>query len=114
MEEQRLTGGVANAGRVVRVGDHVLRPPSLHVESIHAFLRMLREAGFDGASLPVGLDDDGRERLVFIDGEVPVPPYPPWAQEDTALASTAALLAQTMSTPRGWVGASPIARRGSA
>jgi hypothetical protein len=34
----------------------------------------------------------GRERLVFIDGEVPVAPYPDWSQSDTALASIARLL----------------------
>jgi len=38
--------------------------------SIHAFLRAVRHAGFEGASSPVGIDEDGRERLVFIDGEV--------------------------------------------
>jgi hypothetical protein len=42
--------------------------------------------------LPVGIDEDGRERLVFIDGDVPVPPYPAWSQSDTALASIARLL----------------------
>jgi hypothetical protein len=102
MEEQPLVGGVANAGRVVRVGDHVLRPPSPHAEAIHAFLRMLRDAGFEDASLPVGLDEDGRERLVFIDGDVPVPPYPAWAQDDTALASTAALLARFHEASRAF------------
>jgi aminoglycoside phosphotransferase (APT) family kinase protein len=49
-------------------------------------------AGFEGAPLPVGIDEDGRERLVFIDGEVPVAPYPDWSQSDTALASIAGLL----------------------
>jgi hypothetical protein len=90
--EQQLDGGIANAGQVVRVGSHVLRPSSPHSGSIHAFLRALRHAGFEGASSPVGIDADGRERLVFIDGEVPVPPYPDWSQTDTALASVARLL----------------------
>jgi len=90
--EQQLAGGIANAGRVVRAGPHVLRPSSPHSPSIHAFLRAVRHAGFEGASSPVGIDDDGRERLVFVDGEVPVPPYPEWSQADTALASIARLL----------------------
>ena len=92
MAEQPLEGGIANAGRVVRVGPHVLRPSNPHSGSIQAFLRAVRCAGFEGASSPVGIDDDGRERLVFIDGEVPVPPYPEWSQSDTALASIARLL----------------------
>jgi Phosphotransferase enzyme family len=92
VDEQQLVGGIANAGRVVRVGPHVLRPSSPHSDSIHAFLRSVRHAGFEGASSPVGIDEDGRERLVFIDGEVPLAPYPDWSQSDTALASIARLL----------------------
>lgn len=92
MNEGPLVGGVANAGAVVRVGGHVLRPSSPYTPSIHRFLSSLRAAGFGGASAPVGVDDDGRERLVFIEGDVPVPPYPAWAQTDQALVSVAELL----------------------
>ncbi|MBM7791138.1 phosphotransferase [Tenggerimyces flavus] len=92
MSEQRLDGGIANAGQVVRVGPHVLRPSSPYSGSIHAFLRAVKDAGFEGAPMPAGIDEDGRERLVFIDGEVPVAPYPDWSQSDTALASVARLL----------------------
>jgi hypothetical protein len=92
VDEELLAGGVANAGGVTRIGDHVLRPSNRHSASIHRFLSSLPAAGFDGASLPVGIDDDGRERLVFIDGDVPVPPYPAWAQQDSALASIADLM----------------------
>jgi aminoglycoside phosphotransferase (APT) family kinase protein len=92
MDEQVLHGGVANAGAVTRVGQHVLRPSNEHTASIHRFLTWLHVAGFDGASVPVSVDADGRERLGFIDGDVPVPPYPAWAQSDAALASVTALL----------------------
>jgi len=100
--EQQLDGGIANAGRVVRVGPHVLRPSSPHSRSIHAFLRAVRDAGFEGASSPVGIDEDGRERLVFIDGDVPVVPYPDWSQSDTALASMARLLRGLHDAARGF------------
>ncbi len=90
--EHQLDGGIANAGQVVRVGPHVLRPSNPHSESIHAFLRAVRHAGFEGATFPVGIDEDGRERLKFIRGEVPLPPYPDWSQSDAALASIAKLL----------------------
>jgi hypothetical protein len=66
MAEEPLEGGIANAGQVVRVGPHVLRPSTPHTASIHAFLRAVRRAGFEGAPLPVGVDEDGRERLEFI------------------------------------------------
>ncbi|MDP9334826.1 MAG: phosphotransferase, partial [Actinomycetota bacterium] len=92
MEEEPLAGGVANAGRVTRVGDDVLRPSNPHSPSIHRFLSALRNTGFSGVPMPVGIDDDGRERLVFIEGDVPLPPYPAWAQLDSALASIATLM----------------------
>ena len=92
MDEQRLTGGITNTGAVERVGEYVLRPASEHVDSIHSLLRVVREAGFTGVPKPVGVDADGRERLEFVDGEVPLSPYPAWAQSDAALASIARLL----------------------
>lgn len=102
MAEQRLEGGIANAGNVVRVGSHVLRPAGPHTASIHAVLRAVRAAGFVGAPLPVGIEADGRERLEFIDGDVPVPPYPGWSQTDAALASVARLLRGLHDAARGF------------
>ena len=90
--EEILQGGVANAGAVVRSGDDVLRPSNQHSASIHRFLTSIREGGFRGASEPVSIDPDGRERLRFVPGEVPLPPYPSWAQTDEALASVAVLI----------------------
>jgi hypothetical protein len=92
VEEELLAGGVANAGAVTRVGEHVLRPANSRSGSIHRFLRALRAAGFDGASMPVGIDPDGRERLVFIEGDVAVPPFPAWVQTDDALVSATILM----------------------
>lgn len=91
---QVLQGGVANAGAVLRSGPHVLRPSNPHTSSVHRFLRAVRANGFEGASSPVGVDPDGRERLEFIEGDVPVPPFPAWARADTALVSIAELLAR--------------------
>lgn len=90
--EEELAGGVANAGRVTRDGIHVFRPSNPHSASIHRFLAALHDAGFQGASVPEGIGADGREQLVFIKGDVPLPPYPSWAQSDAALASVATLM----------------------
>ena len=105
VDEEVLAGGIANAGAVLRSGRHVLRPANPHSTSIHRFLAHLRAAGFDGASEPVGIDSDGRERMVFIEGTVPVPPYPHWAQTDTALASIAALMRRLHDAAQGFDGA---------
>jgi hypothetical protein len=90
--EQVLHGGVANAGAVVRVGSHVLRPSNEHSASILKFLSELEASGFGVAPVPVGPQTVGRERLRFIPGDVALPPYPEWAQTDDSLASIAKLI----------------------
>ena len=59
---------------------------------MHAFLRGLRSAGFEGAPLPVEIQADGRERVLSIDGDVAVPPFSAWAQTDEALSSITSLI----------------------
>lgn len=86
-----LHGGVANVGAVARIGNLVMRPANAHSDVLHRFLRHLRHRGFAGASEPVAIDD-GVELLRFIDGDVPVPPYPAWAQTDLAITSAARLI----------------------
>jgi hypothetical protein len=89
---EALAGGVGNAGAVVRVGDEVQRPAGRHVIGIHALLRHLEQAGFDGAPRVRGLSLGGTERLGYIAGDVPLPPFPAWSQTDVVLASTVDLL----------------------
>ena len=102
MADEQLAGGVANAGNVVRQGDEVLRPANPFTPSVHRFLVWLAGSGFRGASVPVGIEPDGRERLEFIPGDVPLPPYPAWAQTDAALASIAALIRRLHDAARGF------------
>jgi thiamine kinase-like enzyme len=102
-DEVVLKGGVANAGAVTRQGSSVLRPSNPHTAAIHALLRHVRRNGFDGVPLPEGVDADGRERLEYISGDVPVPPFPRWSQSEQALASTAALLRRFHDAQDGFV-----------
>jgi hypothetical protein len=89
---EELQGGVANAGAVVRDGEHVLRPSNPYTAQIHAHHRARRSAGFAGVPRPLGVDPDGRERLEYIHGDVALPPYPTWVQTDAALGSMASLM----------------------
>jgi hypothetical protein len=91
-DEEFLAGGVANAGRVSRIGGYVHRPAGPHADAIRRYLEQLVASGFAGAPRPAGSDADGRERFEYIPGDVAVPPYPEWAQSDEALASVAELL----------------------
>jgi hypothetical protein len=103
VDEEVLRGGVGNAGAVVRVGKHVLRPTTAHTPAIHALLRYVRAAGFDGVPEVTGIEPDGRERLVFIAGDVPYPPFPEWSQADQLLQSTASLLRRFHDAAAGFV-----------
>jgi hypothetical protein len=42
-------------------------------------LQYLQDVGFDRAPRPLGVDDAGREVLSFIEGDVPIPPFPLWS-----------------------------------
>lgn len=90
-DEQVLGGGLANFGQVVKRGDTVERPAPPHAAALHAYLRALRDAGFEGAPEPIALDGD-REVLSFVAGDVAIPPYPEWARGAETLASVGRLL----------------------
>ncbi len=102
VDEELLQGGVANAGAVRRVGAAVLRPANEHSVTIHALLRHVRRVGFDGVPEPLALGPE-YERLTFIPGEVPFPPFPAWAQADDVLASTVSLLKRFHDATVGFV-----------
>jgi hypothetical protein len=83
-----------SGGSVVRVGNTVRRPikRARPAAAVRGLLVHLEEVGFEGAPRFLGIDDQGREVLSFIDGQVPLPPFPAWSMTDTALVSVARLL----------------------
>jgi hypothetical protein len=91
-QELALHGGVANRGKVVRVGPNVHRPQRPTSAATHALLRHLENVGFDGAPRFLGVDDRGREIVTFIEGAVATGPLPESALTDRALSSVATLL----------------------
>lgn len=109
-----LTGDVTEG--VVRVGGTVRRPMRASSPSVHALLRHLEVAGFEGAPRVVGIDGLGREILTYVEGEVPTRPLPHHAVSDESLVELARLLrrfhdaAASFTPPPGaiWeVGSSP-------
>lgn len=68
-EEQPLSGGNVSAG-VVRIGDTVRRPAGPWTPAVHALLTHLHDVGFRAAPRPLGIDEQGREVLTFVTGEV--------------------------------------------
>ena len=53
---------------VVRVGDTVRRTPYPWAGSVHLLLQYLEQVGFDHAPRFLGIDDQGREVLSFVEG----------------------------------------------
>jgi aminoglycoside phosphotransferase len=69
-EELPLDGGWVTEG-VVRVGQTVRRPAGSRSQFVAELLQHLERVGFDGAPRFLGYDDEGREKLTFIEGKVP-------------------------------------------
>ena len=84
-----LAGGNMNA--VVRQGDTVLRVAGPWTPTVHRFLSYLARAGVGGIPRPLGVEG-GRERLSFVDADVPVYPLPDHVFTDEALVEGARLL----------------------
>jgi hypothetical protein len=90
--EVSLRGGDVTEG-VVRVGDTVRRPRGPWSSSVAAYLRHLEEAGFEGAPRFLGVDEQGRDVLDFVPGDVPGSTGGRrWAATADALVGVAGLL----------------------
>ncbi len=80
MSESSLPGGFVN--HVVRVGATVRRPASARTEFVAELLRFLEVRGWSGAPRYLGLDEEGREVLTYLDGHVA------WEQEQPSAVGT--------------------------
>lgn len=101
--EIALAGG--NENTVVRVGNTVRRPLHAWTPAVHALLRHLEQMGFDGAPRVLGIDDQDREILTFLPGEVGNYPMTLAMQSEGALVAAAVLLRryhQAATIQPGW------------
>lgn len=92
VKDAPLSGSISNSGTVVRVAGTVRRPAGVQSQTVFHLLSHLRGVGFEGAPKPLGFDDQEREVLEFIEGEVAVPPVPAWAATRRAVSSVGRLL----------------------
>ena len=100
-EGELLTGDGVTQG-IVRVGDTVRRPLRPFSLTVQAYLAHLRDAGFTGAPLPFGVDEQGREVLSFVHGDVPRNPLPPETAGDEVLVALAGLIRALHEASAGW------------
>lgn len=77
---------------IVRIGNTVRRPARPFTATVQAYLLHLHDAGFDGAPVPLGFDQLGREVLSFVSGDVPLEPLPEWATGEDVLIALARLI----------------------
>lgn len=87
---------------VWRVGRTVRRPCRPFTATVHAFLRHLRSQGIDFVPEPLGYDDEGREILSFVEGDVPTEPLPDAAWGDEVLVALAGLIRRLHNAAEGW------------
>lgn len=99
--EEVLSGG--NISEVIRIGDTVRRALRPWSPAVHGLLRHLEESGFDGAPRFRGIDNQHREILTFITGEVGAYPLPRYMWSDEALVATAELLRRYHDATVGYV-----------
>ncbi|MEU4243544.1 phosphotransferase [Actinoplanes sp. NPDC026619] len=85
MSEESLPGG--NTTGAALIDGVVHKPSSPSTPTVHALLRFLEEAGFEGAPRVLGLDEQGRQKLTFLAGEMigGQDPWPAWATADSTL-----------------------------
>src|SRR2546423_177066 len=100
-EGEPLTGDGVTQG-IVRIGDTVRRPLRPFSLTVQGYLAHLRDAGFAGAPLPLGVDEQGREVLSFVPGDVPRNPMPPQAAGDEVLVALARLIRELHEASAGW------------
>jgi hypothetical protein len=85
-----LSGGREN--QIIRSGNVVHRPTGPYTTAVHGLLNHLHQVGFTGAPRPLGFDQNGREILTFLPGQVSNYPLTKNAASPEALTSAAGLL----------------------
>lgn len=98
MSERVLVGGDLTG--VVKVGDTVRRSTGRWSPAIHELLRHFESAGFDGAPRFLGLAEDGREILTFVEGE---PGHAPVPAGDDVVVALGELLRRMHDAQEGFV-----------
>jgi hypothetical protein len=88
--ELELRGG--NVTPVHRRGGVVLRQAGPWTPTVHQVMRHARLAGAAGIPEPLGIADDGREALEFLEGVVPEYPMPSWIWHEAVLEQAARML----------------------
>nr|WP_243725450.1 aminoglycoside phosphotransferase family protein [Actinomadura rubrisoli] len=86
----------------MRIGETVRRPVRPFTLTVQAYLAHLHQAGFSAAPQPLGIDQQGREVLSFVPGEVPREPLPAETSGEDVLIALARLIRRLHQAAQGW------------
>jgi hypothetical protein len=95
--EEILYGGDINT--VVKVDETVRRPTGPWSEAVHALLVHFEQVGFDAAPRFLGIDEQGREILSFVEGE---PAHAPVPSDDEVVVELGRLLRRMHDAQEGF------------
>jgi hypothetical protein len=112
MNEGLSLGG--NLSDAVRVGDTVRRRAGAWTPAVHALLRHLEAVGFEGSPRVIGIDEQGREVLAYIEGDGPTgwpDPMPDYVWRDANLIAAARLLRRYHDAQAGFAPPVPTSWR---
>jgi hypothetical protein len=101
-ERRRAADWGSETQGIARIGDTVWRPLRPFSLTAQAYLAHLRDAGFTGAPLTRGVDEQGREVLSFVPGEVARWPLPREMAGDGVLVALAQLVRALHEASAGW------------
>jgi hypothetical protein len=102
LTEVPLVGDGVTQG-IVRIGDTVRRPLRPFSATVQAYLAHLHRAGFSDAPVPLGVDEEGREVLSYVPGDVPREPLPPECAREEVLVGVADLVRRLADAAGSWV-----------
>jgi Ser/Thr protein kinase RdoA (MazF antagonist) len=71
----KLLGGDLN--EIIRIDDTVRRPVGAWTPAVHALLQHFEQVGFEEAPRVIGIDEEHREILSYIEGTAGLAPVPP-------------------------------------
>ncbi|MDR2987033.1 MAG: hypothetical protein LBV34_19570 [Nocardiopsaceae bacterium] len=85
MNEETLPGG--NTDGAVRIDGVVHKAASPCTPTVHALLRHLEHSGIDGVPRALGFDEQGRQMLTYLPGEMigDRVPWPAWVYAESTL-----------------------------
>lgn len=105
--EVELPQGDVTEG-VVRVGDTVRRPHQEQSWAVAGYLDHLESVGFEGSPRFLGLDEQGRDVLTFLPGDVAGDPVPEWAMQDALLESLGGFVRRLHEASAGFTPTEPF------